>query len=275
MTGERFSRRRFIQSGLALSGIGVAGCAKLGSVGSTGNSVISDTSISGSKLVVELQDDHNVSKINLIDSSGSSFQSAQVSTGASRVSIELFNLSRGWSYRPGEYSIVAVADNEEVASTTVHLQPDLKITGIQQYTNGRPTPSNRANLLVTVENVGTGPTWVYYVGYKNALHPPANRIPTNEYARTNPLLNFDRPESKEDLILDPEASVTLLGTDSPLLLSEDDHCENLQVEMSVIVSAGIGESAQKEFQAVLDGEPERANFRGTCSEIQLQSDGGE
>ncbi|WP_436927661.1 hypothetical protein [Halosimplex amylolyticum] len=273
MTDENPSRRQFLRGGLALSTVGIAGCAKLGPIGSTGSSVITGTSISGSTLVVELEDDHEVSKVNLIDSSGSSFKSAQVTTGATKVSIELFDLSRDWSYQPGKHSIVAVADSEEVGSTTINLQPELEIKDIEQYTDGRPTPSNRANLLVTVENVGTGPTWVYHVGYENALHSPANRIPTNQYARTSPLLNLDKPESTEELVLDPEDSVTLLGTDSPLLLSEDDHCNNLQVEMSVIVSAGIGENARKEVQAILGGEPERANFRGTCSDIRLQYDG--
>jgi len=274
MTSERRSRRRFLRHGLAVAAAGVAGCSSLGPAGGVGETAtIRETSVSGASLVVDLKEDHDVTKLNLVGPSGSLFRSTSVATGTNSAEIQLFDYSRGWQYSPGEHSLVAVNDeDEEITSTTVPLEPEIEITDVEQYTSGRPTPSNRGNLLVTVENKGTGPTWVYYVGYENALHPPANRIPTNDYAKTSPLLNLDRPESKSETILEPDDTTQLLGTNSPLLLSSEDDCTDLSVDLTVIVASGVGKNGQKDIQVTLSGEPIRANFRGTCDEIEI-SDG--
>ncbi|WP_436932829.1 twin-arginine translocation signal domain-containing protein [Halosimplex halobium] len=271
MTGEQHSRRQFLKGGLALTAAGLAGCSS-GSTGTaTPASIFRETSVSGNSLRVTLRENHDVSKVNLIGPSGSVFQSAQVATGATTVELGLFDYRRGWHYTPGEHTLVAVADGEEVESTTLPLTPELEITNVEPYTGGRPTPSNRANLLVTVENTGTGPTWVYYVGYENAPHSAANRIPTTDYARSTPLLNLEKPQSEDEVILQPGNSTVLRGIRSPLLLSEDDHCNGLEVNLTVIVPTGVGENGQRELRAVLDGDPVRANFRGTCSDIQIES----
>lgn len=271
MTGEQRSRRQFLKGGLALTAAGLAGCSGGGLTGtSTPESVFQGTSVSGNSLTVALQSDHEISKVNLIDPSGSVFQSSQVATGATTVDLGLFDYRRGWHYTPGEHTLVAVKDGEELASMTVPLVPNLEITEVKLYTGGRPTPSNRANLLVTVENTGTGPTWVYYVGYENAPHSAANRIPTTDYARSTPLLNLEKPQSEDGVILQPDTSTVLRGIRSPLLLSKDDHCNGLEVNMTVIVPTGIGDDGQRELRAVLDGDRVRANFRGTCSDIQIE-----
>ncbi|QPV61552.1 twin-arginine translocation signal domain-containing protein [Halosimplex litoreum] len=271
MTGTERSRRRFLKGGLAVAAAGLAGCSGGNSAGTaTPESVFRDTSVSGNSLRVTLREDHDVSTVNLIDSSGSIFQSSQVATGATTVELGLFDYRRGWHYTPGEHTLVAVEDGEEVGSTTIPLTPELEITNVEPYTGGRPTPSNRANLLVTVENTGTGPTWVYYVGYENAPRSAANRIPTTDYARSTPLLNLEKPQSADDVILQPGDSTVFRGIRSPLLLSKDDHCNGLEVNLTAIVSTGIGENGQRELRAVLDGEPVRANFRGTCSDIQIE-----
>ncbi|QLH81296.1 twin-arginine translocation signal domain-containing protein [Halosimplex pelagicum] len=273
MTGEKGSRRRFLKGGLALTAAGLAGCSGDGSTGTetkTPESVFEETSISGATLEVTLREDHEISTVNLIDPSGSVFQSAQVAAGATTVGLGLFDYRRGWHYTPGDHTLVAVKEGEEIASMTVPLVPDLEITDVTPYTDGRPTPSNRANLLVTVENTGTGPTWIYYVGYENAPHSAANRIPTTDYARSTPLLNFEKPQSEDEVILQPGNSTILRGIRSPLLLSKDDHCNGLEVNLTVIVPTGVGENGQRELRAVLDGDPVRANFRGTCSDIQIE-----
>ncbi|WP_436926214.1 twin-arginine translocation signal domain-containing protein [Halosimplex amylolyticum] len=276
MTGEKRSRRQFLKSGLALTAVGLAGCSSGGPAGTdTPESVFRETSVSGNALRVTLREDHGVSKVNLIDPSGSIFQSAQVATGATTVELGLFDYRRGWHYTPGDHTLVAVNDGEEVESTTIPLTPELEITGVEPYTGGRPTPSNRANLLVTVENTGTGPTWVYYVGYGNAPHSAANRIPTTDYARSTPLLNLEKPESVDGVILDPGDSTVLRGIRSPLLLSQSDHCNDFETDLTVIVSTGVGENGQHELRAILDGDPLRANFRGTCSDIRVESREGE
>jgi hypothetical protein len=272
MTGGERSRRRFLKGGLALTAAGLAGCSGGGSTGTdTPDSIFRDTSVSGNSLRVTLREDHEISTVNLIGPDGSVFQSAQVATGATTVELGLFDYRRGWHYTPGEHTLVAVEDGEEVESTTIPLTPELEITNVEPYTGGRPTPSNRANLLVTVENTGTGPTWVYYVGYENALDRDANHIPTNDYAKTVPLLNLEEPESKDEILLEPGNSVEVLGVDAPFLLTRDDHCNMLQVEMTVIVASGIGENGRERIEATLSGEQIKANFAGTCSDISVDT----
>ncbi|QLH77240.1 hypothetical protein HZS55_08010 [Halosimplex rubrum] len=270
MTGEQQSRRRVLKRGLALATAGIAGCSSLGPVGGVGGSgPIQGTSVSGASLVVDLREDHEVTKLNLIGPSGSRFRSTDVATGATSAELGLFDYRRGWHYTPGEHSLVAIADGDEVASKTLSLEPTLKITDIEPYSGGRPTPSNRANLLVTVENTGTGPTWVYYVGYENALNRDANHIPTNNYAKTVPLQNLDKPESKNDVILEPGSDSELLGMDSPFLLTNEDQCDNQRVELSILVLSGIGSNAEKQLRATLTGERISANFASTCSDISV------
>ncbi|ELZ20860.1 hypothetical protein C475_19713 [Halosimplex carlsbadense 2-9-1] len=270
MTGERRSRRRFLQRTLALTAAGVAGCSSLGPGGGVGGtSPIQETSGSGASLVVELSEGHSVTKLNLVGPSGSLFRSTSVATGTTTAEIDLFNYSQGWHYTPGEHSLVAISDEEEVASKTIPLEPDLEITNVEPYTGGRPTPSNRANLLVSVENTGTGPTWVYYVGYENALDRDANHIPTNDYAKTVPLQNLEKPEAKNDVILEPGESSELRGTDSPFLLTEGYHCNNQKVQLSVLVLSGIGTNVRERLSATLAGEEFSANFASTCSDISI------
>ncbi|WP_436932437.1 twin-arginine translocation signal domain-containing protein [Halosimplex halobium] len=268
---EKRSRRQLLKGGIAVATAGVAGCSSLGPVGNVASTAtIQETSISGSALAVEFKEDHDVTKLNLIGPSGSLFRSTEVATGATSAELGLFDYRRGWHYTPGEHSLVAISDDEEVASKTFPLEPQLEITEVQPYSGGRPTPSNRANLLVTVENTGTGPTWVYYVGYEDALDRDANHIPTNDYAKTVPLQNLEKPESKEDVLLEPGVSSELLGTDSPFLLANEDHCDSYTVELSVLVLSGIGTNARERLRATLTGEQISANFASTCSEISVK-----
>jgi len=272
MTDQRVPRRQFLKAGLAAGVVGLAGCSDSGTSGgqTPTNSVFEETSTSGSDLLVRLKQGHDANKINLIDPTGKIFTSAGIEAGVSTVEFKLFDLDRGWHYEPGEHSLVAIKNGEEIASWNLDLTPDLNIIDVQQYRGGRPTPSNRANLLVTVENTGTAPTWVYYVGYENSLDRDANHIPTNNYARTSPMLNLEKPEQKSDVILQPGGSVDLLGNHSPFLLSREDHCNELTLKMEVVVSAGGGEDARQQLQATLSGNPVNANFRATCSEISVE-----
>jgi hypothetical protein len=272
MTGKRVSRRQLLKAGLVASATGLAGCSGTGTAGSRtpSNPVFEETSVSGSDLVVKLQKDRDVDTVNLIGPAGKLFDSVGIEAGVTAVEFGLFDLDRGWHYEPGKHSLVAVRNGEQIASWNLDLTPDLEIVDVQQYTGGRPTPSNRANLLVSVENTGTGPTWVYYVGYENSLDRDANHIPTNSYAKTSPMLNLEKPEQRSDVILQPDASVDLLGNHSPFLLSKEDRCDGHPFDMEVIVLAGGGEDARKQFRATLSGDPVKANFRATCSEIRVE-----
>jgi len=272
MTGERHSRRHVLQRGIGLAAVGVAGCSSLNPVDGTGRATtIQETSVSGDSLIVDLHEEHEVTKLNLIGPSGSIFRSTPVAEGTTTAEIGLFDYDQGWHYTSGEHSLAAVSEEgQEIESRIVPLEPELELTNVEQYTGGRPTPSNRGNLLVTVENKGTGPTWIFNMGYEDAPNPPANNVRTNEYVRMNPGLNLQKPKAEKDTILSPGDSAAFLGTRSPFLLSEDGHCDNMAIDLTVIIFSGVGDNQRERLHATLNGELLEANFRGTCGDIQVR-----
>ena len=269
MRGRKVSRRQFLKAGLATGAVGLAGCAGSENHGDqpSANPVFRDSSISGSDLVVDLRDD--VDEVNLITPAGSAFSSARVATGATRVRFSLFQHRVRSHYTPGEYTLVAIADGEELASVPIELIPTLEITGVEPYRDGRETISNRGNLLVTAENTGTGPTWIYFLGYEDAPNSSASIFPSTEYAQTTPHHNFRLPEPEQEFIIEPGESRTLLGRQPPLNPRRG-HCDGRTVDLSAVVLTGVGEDVRQPLRATLGTEQSAVNSSGICSEIAVE-----
>ncbi len=267
MTGGRFSRRRFIQGGLALSATGVAGCANLG-VPSGSQTAFSKTSVDGNQLVVQLQSKRDFSHVNLIAPDGNEFQSLSVDSGASEIRFPLFDFSSGQRYSPGEHEVVAIQDGEQVSSTTVELAPDLELVSVEQYSGGEDSPQNRANLLVTVENVGTGPTWIYYLAYEGA--PNSTQTPREGHPRNSPSQAIEKPESEDETILTPKESQSFLSRWPPLRFSGNEHCRGMEIEFDLTVYSGVGENIKQPLRATLSGQRIQELYRETCSDISVE-----
>lgn len=269
MTGEKHSRRRFLQGGLALTAAGLAGCSSSGSTGTaTPDSIFRDTSVSGSSLRITLREDHEISTVNLIAPDGSEFRSTNVETGVTTVKFDLFDFYPGQHYTPGEHELVAVSDGEELSSTSFNLQPDLRLASVEQYSGGTNSPQNRANLLATVENVGTAPTWVYYLGYSGT--PNATHTPQEGHPKDSPLKALEMPNSKQETILAPSETQSFLGRWPPFQFSGEEHCREMKIEFDLTVYSGIGENLTRQLRATLSGEKIQELYRETCSEISIE-----
>jgi len=169
--------------------------------------------------------------------------------------------------------VSAVRDGEAVVSTAIALQPDLQIVNVEQYSEGEDSPENRANLLVTIENVGTAPTWVYYLAYEGT--PSETQTPREDHPMGSPSQALEMPESEEDTILSPNKSRVFLGRWPPFRFSGKERCRDMTVEFTLTVYSGVGDNVQQRHRATLSGEKIQELYRETCSEISVEMIEGE
>jgi len=272
--GPSITRRQLLQTGLTSLSVGIAGCAGrvLDDAGEevARNSVFEETSFDGADLVVQLRENADISTVNLVGPDGQLFTSASVAAGVTRVRLRLFDMLSGRRYSPGEHTLVGVQGGEEVASATLDLRPELEIVAVEPYTGGRDVPLNRGNLVVTVENVGTGPTWVYYVGYEGAPWESANEFPSERLIRYQPEVYLQLPETTAGRIISPAESQQLLGRHSPLLLPRGIPCDGQTLEIIAIVKTGVGSDARGGIQATLSGGLFQTRSKRTCHDLVIE-----
>jgi hypothetical protein len=239
----------------------MAGCAGEATSGPSsdtqtgGRSVVQDVAVDAGYLVVRLREDHDVTGVTLIAPDGTLFTEHSVAVGVTTVRLELLDIQPGLGgydhYEPGEYELVAVRDQESVR-VPVDLQPDLRIVSVRQYRDG-DRPSDLGKLVVEVENVGTGPTWVHDITYRDAPNWTANdpltedpSIPQIEYLS----------ESNQPVIA-PDKMFRYLAPTPPLLFSSPDFvgCSG-SAEFYLLVGVAEGEQLEQRVVATLDGQKE-------------------
>jgi hypothetical protein len=272
----RLSRRDFV--GAACLGVaGLAGC--LGDGGGTGNSPtaiptdspITETGFDGTDLVVDLRDDHSVSRVNLIDPEGTLFRGTDVAVGETSVRIKILDIRPGLGgyehYEPGTYELVAV-EGEESSSVTVELEPEIRVVDVKQYREGE-FPSDLGKLAVTVENVGTGPTWVYNITYENSPNSNAN-IPLESDPGVPQIIE---PRMPQDLIIAPGAERTFVSNLTPNLFRTNGSRE-CSGSSTYYIQIGIasGQYLIQNVTASFSGDPIAVGLVGqyTCSDIVLE-----
>lgn len=264
---------------------GVAGCSGTnnpsnGTESSTGSpsppadSVFQGIEFSGPNLVVSLAEDHDVDRLNLIASDGSTFEQATVAEGASQVEMQIVSKTGG-TYSAGEYDLVAVI-GESSESMTVELQPELQVVEVEPEVDEDDSYSS-GRLFVTVENVGTGPTWVYNIGFRNAPYRNApDVIEGDDVADTT----FEQPEDPDKEFLRPETERTFLKRRGVLVIDDNDDvsCEGDTAELTVVVQTPHGDIEQP-IRAQLSGGyhiDDQGAIQHPCREVQIELvDGGE
>ncbi len=169
------SRRSVLTSIATVGAIGVAGC--LGDDEDTppepDRGPFSDIRIEGLDIVIELDRD-SIDVVNVIDPTGSLFTQQRIETGVTRETIRL-----GTSYVPGVYEFVALVDDESIGSTERRIEPDLEIVDFKLARNhpdemydGAGNISIRTNVIVTVQNSGTGPTGITKLRFEGDVPLP-------------------------------------------------------------------------------------------------------
>jgi len=271
MTDKRFSRRRFLWGGVAAGAAGLAGCSRTGLSGgqTPSNQVFEEASISGSNLVVTLQEQHEIDEMVLISPDGDTFRAAKVENDETVTQLSLFDFFSGQHYSPGEHRLAAKRDGENIASKVLDLVPKLEIIETGQYLGGEATPENRGNVLVTVKNTGSGPTWAYYLGYDNT--PRESYAPREGHPTNSPLQALKKPESENNTILGPGETQTFLGRWPPFLFSGDEHCRELEIDFTLTVYSGVGSNVRQDLRATLSGEELQVLYEVTCSTIDIET----
>ena len=280
---QSISRRRLLAwSGTALLS-GVAGCSETNNPGggtesptgtssSPADSVFEAVEFTGPNLVTTLAEDHDVDRLNLIAPDGSTFEQTTIAEGATQVEMQIV-FKTGGTYSAGEYDLVAVG-GESSESMTVELQPEIQVVDVKPefdeddgYSSGR--------LFVTVENVGTGPTWVYNIGFQNAPYRNAPQV-IDGVADTT----FEQPEDSDKEFLSPEAQRIFLKRRGVLVVDDNDDvsCEGDTAELTVVVQTPHGDIEQP-IRAQLSGGyhvDDQGAIQHPCREVQIELvEGGE
>ena len=268
------SRRQVLGSIGAVSLSGLAGCAwssppDESQPTTSGESVIRGTSFEGMDLVVELRDGHDVSRLNLIAPDGTLFSGAEVATGVRTVRLPILSIEAGGAskhYTPGTHELVAVV-GDETRSHSIDLRPDLAITDIRQYREG--SGGDYGKLIVTVENTGSAPTWIYSIVYEDAPNYEANV----ELWETPSIPVLTSPEDQKESIVYPSESQEYVSQSTPILFDDESQqkCNEEEIEMTIVVGVATTSSLQKQVVVRADGELVSAGVLGryTCNRIRV------
>ncbi len=268
------SRRTLLKAGVLGSVTALAGCTQdddaadaTTSTSASENLVFRDVSFDGPYLIVRLREDHAVTKLNLIAPDGSLFTRTGVPEGVTRASLQLLDVGAGKHYIPGQHRLTAVTPGQDSASTSVDLVPELKIVNVRQYSSGRSTPGNRGNVVVRVENRGTGPTWIYNIAYENALYDAANSL---DVSPNLPTANLALPKTAAETVLHPNESQEFMGSIPPFLITNSEACDGRSSKTVVIAQAAGNSTTRRLVRASYSGELLSANFQASCSEVSIE-----
>ena len=275
-TNSMLSRRCVLGIGAGLVGVGLAGCT--GGRGPSGPrptqtaaGSVRDVGFEGPNLVVGLAEDTDVSRLNLIAPDGSLFGSADVEVGVTTARIELLDIKPERAgmkhYPPGQYELVAVGESG-TSSMDVVLEPALEIVDVRQYREGSGA-SDYGKLVVTVENVGTGPTWVYSVTYQNSPNFAANGVLGGDAG----ILSLEGVSEPTESILVPSQRKSFIGVNAPLLLPQgpESSCDGI-VEMRLFVESPVLPPIETEIRSDLGGEMEPLGFTDeySCTSVAIE-----
>jgi hypothetical protein len=271
--------RRQILTGASLGFAGIlAGCG--GVEGDTRDpqspdiptdSPITETGFEGNDLVVSLRDEHSVSRVNLIDPEGSLYRGTTVAVGETTARIKILDIRPGVGgyehYEPGRYELVAV-EGEESNSVTVELEPDIRVVDVQQYRDGEYA-SDLGKLAVKVENIGTGPTWVYDITFYGAPN----------FAADDPLVEFPGLprlhgyKTDSDILLGPNERITHVSVPEPLLFSDtnDGECGG-NASFELILGVATTDTLNIEIFAEIGGTPTSLQYTSLfgCDNISIE-----
>jgi len=272
------TRRAVLRAGAVTGLAGLAGCRTNGSGddGSTGDetSVFRSVVVDGQHLVVRLREDADVSEVTLINPDGSLYAQREIASGVTTVRFQLVELELGRAehYTPGMYELMAVKGDQS-ESRPVTLHPDFRIRGIRQYSD-EDLPAADARIAVDVENVGSAPTWIYDVVYRNAPNWKAN----DDLGSRPGISHLSQPEQLEQLLLHPDSTQTYVGQNQPLRFPEQDGstCDAV-VEMTVVLGVAVGAPIEHRIRVTADGRSLSPDTQDgfLCSDVSIEMIGEE
>lgn len=278
------TRRSFLASGVGLAGTALAGClggggdsqdettTTTGSVPVPEDSPVSDIEVTATDVVVSLEPDTDVSQLNLIAPDGTAFARRTVTAGATTVRIPIIEHGEAtfWDtrYSAGTQDLVAVTGSG-TTRIPIPLEPDVRIRSIEPtYDEVEHSPTG--NIEVTLENIGTGPTWVYQITYEDAPNIFANAPLANR--RDWPSL--DSPSEIEDVILAAGETKSYIGESPPLDFRNlnGPNCTSEPIEFGMMIGLGLGEPFLLDLRVTPSGEPFHSRGLALCSNVSIEFD---
>jgi len=152
---------------MAASGMAgaLAGC---GTATSSDADPFEEVTVEGTTLAVTLASRPRVDELELQSPDGTPFVRQRLDPEVSRATLPLVETSYTVTpehYRAGENTLVARRDGDPIGQRTISLRPDVRLTDM------RLVDEPGFNPTVTVENTGTGPTFLTYLGFDNVPNP--------------------------------------------------------------------------------------------------------
>ncbi len=165
------TRRRLL--GTVAGAVALSGCSDTAPDGSP--SRFDRVDIEDSELVVELTSADAADGLAVIDPDGETFAEYEFGVGETRHTVEI-----GVDYTPGEYTVIAVEEEERVADTTVTIQPEVRIVGVgigANHPERMPEELGETQdieAFVEIENVGNGPTGINRLEFDGDVPNPTD-----------------------------------------------------------------------------------------------------
>lgn len=277
------SRRTILAWSGATMLTGLAGCAgsdgpgnRTASAPASSPAVVSavrEIQFEGPNLVVLFDADHEVSRLNLIAPDGSTYRQTGVEAGATRAELQILSKT-GDSYTAGQHELVAVS-GESSESMPIELRPAIDVVDVQPELDDDDRNST-GRLLVTVENAGSGPTWIYNIGFRNAAYQNAPQVIDGDGVADT---TFERPEDPMNEFLAPGTARVFLKRRGVLVISDDDDvtCAGGTADVTVVVQTSHGDVEQP-IRARLSGGyhvDDEAAIQHPCQDVDIELlDGG-
>lgn len=271
------SRRRALALGGACLGA-LAGCSGTAEQPENGTSedgrVSSDfpgtTSLEGRDLVVEFPAGHDVQKVTMIDPDGELFASRSVPVGVTQVRFKLLDPQPQGSsyvhYEPGTYDLIANTENG-TSDISVDLVPEIRLISVDQHRDDE-IAGKYVRLVVEVENVGTGPTWVHDITYDGT---PYGRTDNSLWENPGDPV-FVSPSRYEVPILKPSDQQQFIDNSKPLLFDDEEDCRGKQYQIEVFVGVATKDQLKREMSVVTDGNALKDSLtnKWKCSSVEVE-----
>ncbi|WP_248898223.1 hypothetical protein [Haloplanus halobius] len=253
-TSKRRTRREFVGLAIAGAGSALAGCSTV----AQSEDPFDGVAVDGAALTVTLTDGVEADALELHSPDGSTFVRQRVRPGTEQ-SLPLVETGYSSSpeyYQPGEQTLVVKNDGQRVGERKLSLAPDVKIADLYLPDDSEFNP------VATIENVGTGPTLLTYLGFSNVPNPTDPPEETTGVDST-PLVPLDT--------VDVQSGAMPFAFRKTSSEADSLSCPG-RTPVEVTVQTIHGDTTAETFPVRFDGEVEKIfGLSYRCSEIVVES----
>jgi hypothetical protein len=204
----------------------------VGTVDESDPSVFSGFSFEGYTLNISLESAEGYDRI-VAFISGEEFKRTDVATSAEEVSLDFSD------YKPGTYRFAAINSDDDsvVAEVRQKFEPNLELVEWRAASETDAyTPENDVTLaspVLTIENTGTAPDELNWVGYESETYRP-EWVPKGDENKTS-IPDSWSPESQSDYLNKPPAFKS--GAEVPVVVQPGERRQF--VELASVLAGGL------------------------------------